>query len=332
MLRIGQAIGDPFLKAVARSAIIGRYSNFPGYDINGEYTTVYERPDYPLRPLHELTYNQIYYNHVWPQIALLFDYLISDVAVRSEGQISFPSRYAAGYAYLQSKVYGDRPGVFYGNQGVQLWMPAKLLRIDNAQINYIAGYDHNSLYLALSNQCARPISAKIRLNQDLAPYSLHQEYSVRSWQGHGSGLPKKMRDGEIAVSIPASGLTAIAIDGIRVVPQFQQEVLVPGETLSNKSYAESKTPFGPLTGMLLSFGSANTSAYMWLGATEKEVRSARLHYRLGDAAWSIAEDSKYPFEFSLPVDPAVASVSYWVEAVPASGGTELKSEIVELRR
>ena len=332
MLRIGQAIGDPFLKDVARSAIIGRYSNFPGYDINGEYTTVYERPDYPLRPLHELTYNQIYYNHVWPHIALLFDYLISDAAVRSSGQISFPSRYAAGYAYLQSEVYGDRPGVFYGNQGVQLWMPVKLLRIDNGQVNYIAGYDHNSLYLAFSNQCSRPVSARIRLNPDLASYSLRREYSVRTWQGHSSGPPAKMRGGEIAISIPASGLTAIAIDGIRVVPQFQQEVLVPGKSLSDKSYAESKTPFGALTGMLLSFGSENTSAYVWLTATEKEVRIARLHYRLGDGDWKVAEDPKYPYDFSLPVDPAASSVSYWVEAVPPSGGAELKSEIVELRR
>jgi len=141
-----------------------------------------------------------------------------------------------------------------------------------------------------------------------------------------------MRDGEIAVSIPASGLTAIAIDGIRVVPQFQQEVLVPGKALSDRSYAESKTPFGVLTGMLLSFGSENTSAYVWLTATEKEVRIARLHYRLGDGDWKVAEDPKYPYDFSLPVDPAASSVSYWVEAVPPSGGAELKSEIVELRR
>lgn len=332
MLRVGEAIGDPFLKAVARSAIIGRYSNFPGYDINGEYTTVYERPDYPLRPLKELTYNQIYYNHVWPQIALLFDYLISDITVRSGGQISFPSRYAQGYAYLQSKVYGDRPGVFYGNQGVRLWMPAKLLRIDSPQINYIAGYDHNSLYLALSNQCPRPVTAKIRLNSDLAPYSMQREYSVRVWHGRGISPPATMRAGEITVLIPASGLTAIAIDGIRVVPQFQQDVLSPGETLSDKSYNESQTPFGAVTGMLLSFGSADTSAYVWLAATEKEVRTARLHYRIGDSAWSVAEDSRYPYDFSLPIDSSVSSVSYWVEAVPESGAAESKSGIIELRR
>jgi hypothetical protein len=282
--------------------------------------------------LQELTYNQIYYNHVWPHIALLFDYLISDIAVRSAGEISFPSRYAQGYAYLQSNVYGDRPGVFYGNSGVQLWMPAKLLRIDDPQINYVAGYDHNSLYLAFSNQCSRPVTAKVRVNPDLVPYSLRQEYSARSWLGRRGGPPMKMRDGEITVSVPASGLTAIAIDGIRVVPQFQQEVLGAGETLSDKSYTESQTPFGAVTGMLLSFGSGNTSTYAWLAATEKEIRAARLHYRLGDAAWSTLEDSRYPYDFSLPVDPSVASISYWVEAVPASAGAELTSGTIELRR
>jgi hypothetical protein len=332
MLRVGEATGDPFLKAIARSAIIGRYSNFPGYDINSEYTTVYERPDYPLRPLQELTYNQIYYNHVWPHIALLFDYLISDVTVRSGAKVAFPSRYAQGYAYLQSKIYGDRPGIFYSNQGVQLWMPAKLLRIDSPQINYIAGYDRNSLYIALSNQSSQPVTTKLRVNSDLVPYSLRHDYRVRTWQNSASGPTIKMRNGEVIVSVPASGLTAIAIDGIRVVPQFQQDMLGAGETLSEKSYAESQTSFGTVTGMLLSFGSTNTSVYVWLSATEKEVRAARLHYRLGDLARSVAEDTRYPYEFSLPVDSKIPSLSYWVEAEPASGGTELKSGMVELRR
>jgi hypothetical protein len=332
MLRIGEATGDPFLKAVARSAIIGRYANFPGYDINGEYTTVYERPDYPLRTLKELTYNQIYYNHVWPHIALLFDFLISDVAVRSEGQISFPSRYAQGYAYLQSNVYGDRTGVFYGHQGVQLWMPAKLLRIDNPQVNYVAGYDHNSLYLALSNQSPRPVTAKIRINSDLAPYSLRQDYKVRTWQANREGPSTTLRNGEFTLSIPASGLTGIAVDGIRIVPQFQSGVLDSGPALSDKSYTESETTLGKVTGMLLSFGVPNTSAYVWFSATEKEVSTARLHYRLGGSEWNVLEDSRYPYDFSLPMAPADASLSYWIEAEPASGGRAVKSETVELRK
>jgi hypothetical protein len=331
MLRIGEATGDPFLKAVARSAIVGRYANFPGYDINGEYTTVYERPDYPLRPLKELTYNQIYYNHVWPHISLLFDYLISDVAAKSEGGIAFPSRYAQGYAYLQTDVYGDRPGVFYGAPGVQLWMPAKLLRIDSPQINYVAGYDRNSLYLALSNQSSRPVTTNIKINSDLVPYTLRQDYRIRTWQNNRNGPEITLHNGEFSVTIPSSGLAAVAVDGVRVVPQFQQDVIGSGSSLSGNSYAEKQTPLGKVTGMLLSFGPSNTAAYVWLGATEKELRSARLHYRWDDSEWNAIDDSRYPFDFSMPMNAGARSFSYWIEAVPATAGSAMKSETVVLR-
>ena len=90
MLRLSHYSGDNFLKDIARSAVVGRYANFPGYDINDEFTNFYERPDYPLRNWTELTYNQIYYNHVWPHIALLTDFLITESVYRSQGKINFP--------------------------------------------------------------------------------------------------------------------------------------------------------------------------------------------------------------------------------------------------
>lgn len=331
MLRVGAATKDPFLIAVARSAVVGRYANFPGYDINGEYTTIYARPDYPLRPFKEMTYNQIYYNHVWPQIALVYDYLISDVETRSSGRIQFPSRYAQGYAYLQSKVYGDRPGTFYGNQGVRLWMPAKLLRIDSPQVNYVSGYDGNALYFALSNQSNRPVTAHILVNPDLAPYSIRREYGVRNWSAAGAGPAGKMREGEIVVTVPASGQAALAIDGIRIVPQFQQEVFAPAAPPGDQSYAEASTPFGKATGMLLAFGGANNSAYVWLEATEQQLRSARLHYRFGASEWQVMEDSRYPYEFSLPAPADATAFSYWLEATRTDSST-VKSDPVELRR
>jgi len=331
MLRIGAATKDPFLQAIARSAIIGRYANFPGYDINSEFTTIYSRPDYPLRPFQELSYNQIYYNHVWPQIALTFDFLISDVVVRSGGQIQFPSRYAQGYAYLQSKVYGDRPGTFYGEPGVRLWMPPKLLRIDSPQVNYVSAYGKNALYLALSNQSQRPVTARIRLNPDLIPYSPQREYTVRTWSGNRPGSAAKMREGEIVVSIPAAGLSAIAIDGIHVVTQFQTEVSGDAARLSDRSYAETTSPIGKVTGMLLAFGGANTSAYVWLDATEQQIRSAKLHYSMNGSDWKVTEDSRYPYEFSMPLRADAEMLSYWVEAARTDGSTA-RSETVELKK
>ena len=83
--------------------------------------------------------------------------------------------------------------------------------------------------------------------------------------------------------------------------------------------------------MLLAFGGAKTSAYVWLEATEQQIRSAKLHYSMNGSDWKVAEDSRYPYEFSVPAPADAATLSYWVEAVRIDGSTA-QSEAVELKR
>src|SRR5690606_5810133 len=74
MLRLSGYTGDTFLRDIAKAAVIGRYSNFPGYHMNTARTTVYEKVGYPLRPHDELSYNSFHYNHIWPHASILLDY------------------------------------------------------------------------------------------------------------------------------------------------------------------------------------------------------------------------------------------------------------------
>ena len=46
-LRIADLSGDSFFRDIARNAIVGRYANYPGYTISGEYSTAYEPPTTP---------------------------------------------------------------------------------------------------------------------------------------------------------------------------------------------------------------------------------------------------------------------------------------------
>lgn len=322
MLRLSQHTKDPFFHDIARSAIVGRYANYPGYDISGEYTTLNARFDYPLRPFRELTYNEIYYNHVWPHIALLMDYLLSEAFVKSNGQINFPARYAQGYAYLQSKVYGDRAGEFYTDRNVRLWMPAKLLRTDEIQANYVAGYNNDNFYLALFNQSARPVTVRVQLNPDVVPVATSKTYSVRAWQENAAGAPTQMKGGEVTVTIKARGITALAIDGLKVVPQFQQKVFgANAAPLSDQSFRTIDSPFGKVTGMMISMGADLTNAFVWLEATEKELKQARLRYQLNGKEHEMV-DAAYPFEFSVPLRETDAAFTYVVE------GTTTKNEAV----
>lgn len=113
MLRIARDAKDPFLQAIARSALIGRSESFPGYHLNAGRTTAHEKADFAMRSLPELNgVTSLHFNHPWPHATMILDYLVSDVYYRSDAKIDFPAEYAEGYAYVHSKIYGSQPGRF----------------------------------------------------------------------------------------------------------------------------------------------------------------------------------------------------------------------------
>jgi hypothetical protein len=310
MLRMAHYTGDGFLRDIARSAIVGRYANFPGYDINIEFTNFYERPDYPLRDWKELTYNQIYYNHVWPHIALLTDFLVTQSIYRSGGVIHFPSQYAQGYAYLQSKVYGSAPGTFYGDTGVHLWMPAQLIRSDNIQVNYISGYGNGNLYLALMNQSDAVITPTITLHPDLVPVDAGRTYAIRIWDADGNQSRGSMEGGRLTATIPPKGMVSLSIDGLAVFPRFQKQFHdMKAAALGDESYLEADTPFGKVAGMVMRMGSELTHAYVWLQADEEVLQEATLQYRV-DQEWLEDRDTRFPFESSIPLSDVDRKIDF----------------------
>jgi hypothetical protein len=330
MLRLGYLSHDSFFHDLARSAVVGRYANFPGYDSNGEYTTLYQRPDYPLRPWRELTYNNVFYNHVWPLIAVDMDFLVSDAYVRSLGQIEFPSRYAQGYAYLQSKVYGDRPGTFYGDKNVRLWLPRKMLRTDTIQANYVAGYGNGNFYLALLNQSRKPLNVNVKLNPDIVPVNVSHSYKVQVWRDNQLAKATALDGGEVTVRLNPGGITALKVAGLKVSSQFQDRVFgadSPG--VGKESFAMQETAFGKVSSMLLSMSPAITSAYVWLEATPRQVKEATLHYKLGKSEKTI-QDSAYPYDFSVPLSGGDQQFESWIEAITADGAT-VRSDVVRLK-
>ncbi|MPY88743.1 MAG: hypothetical protein GEU99_12545 [Luteitalea sp.] len=330
-LRIAKASKDPFLRAVARSAVVGRYANYPGYDINVEFSNIYARADYPMRPFGAFSYNQVYYNHVWPHIALLIDYLVSDVDVRSDHQITFPSRYAQGYAYLQSKVYGDRPGTFYGDSDVRLWMPRQVVSISDPQINYLSGYGNDNFYLALTNESPRPSQATIQLNSEYLPYSTGKPYRVRLWRDGKSSKALTAVDGAVTVPVSPRGLTALVIEQMPVFTRLHASYFdQSAKPLSPESHHVQPTEFGNVTGMLISMGREMTNGFIWLQASEKQITSATLHYRT-DPSWVSLVDDAHPFEFSLPVSDEQSAFEYYVEVSLPDGGTA-RTETTRLMR
>lgn len=328
MLRLAQYTNDSLLRDIARSAVVGRYANYPGYDINYEFTTVYQRADYPLHDDNQFTYNQLYFNHIWPHIALLMDYLVADVETKSGGKIKFPSQYAQGYAYLQSKVYGAAPGEFYGDKNVSLWLPANVLTTDNRQINHLTGYGTDKFYLALSNQSPDRETVTIHLNPEIVPFDAERTYTVSVIGKNSIGETQPMKNGELTITLEGHGLTSLVVEGLSVKTVFQHRVkampeLAGGAALRQAGFVEQPMAQGKMTGMILSWGDNLHSAYVWLSATEKQLREARLQYTLDGTTWKTVTDTEYPFEFNvlLTNDQRQRGVSFRVEGIAADNNS-----------
>lgn len=328
MLRMSQYTGDKLFRSIARSAIIGRYENYPGYTICGEYTTLYQRRDYPLRPWKTLTYNNIYYNHILPQIIVLLDYLVSDAFVRSEGKIRFPSRYAQGYAYLQSKVYGDRKGEIYGETNVALYLPRGLVTIDHPEVNYIAAYGKDKLYLILMNQCDVAVRASLRLDPNVVPLDVERGYAAAVWHDNTASEPAKMIGGAVVASVSPQGITVLAIDGVSVFTEFQNLYFDPSaKPLSERSYRFTSSPFGKVNAMLISMGRSLETIYVWLEATEHGISEARLISKDANQASPLI-DRHYPYEFSIPFTQGSTGFEFYIEAVRTDGSIARSDSIL----
>ena len=317
-LRIAAAAHDSFLHDVARSAIVGRYKTYPGYDINVAFSDVYARSDYHQRPFAHLNYNEIYYNHVWPHIALLTDYLLSDFETRSNGAIAFPARYAQGYAYLRSKVYGDRPGRFMGDENVRLWMPRHVVSIDDPEVNHLTGYGSGRFYLAVSNESANSRSVTVTLDRERIPYVIDRSYTARLWTDGKAAGTAAVVNGKATLRLSPKGITAIAVDALPVFTRLHANYF-DGEQRAapaDNGFRTDQTPVGSVTAMFLSFARQH-EFYLWTSASDADVSAARLTFNDGSTERTLT-DLRHPFDFSVPIGDR-GTIDYRVQFVRADG-------------
>ena len=329
MLRIAALKNDTFLHDIARSAIIGRYTSFPGYHINTARTTAYEKPDFARRGKDELnSATSIHYNHIWPQIALLLDYLVADAFAKSRGAIDFPARYAEGYGYLQQRVFGDRPGKVYDESGLYLWMPRGAVTVDHPELNFVMARGDAKLAIALTNQSKSAVKSHVTLSRERVTIAPGTNAKVTVWENNRRVREVPLAaDARIAVDVAAEGITTLIISGVKPRVEFQDQILgraahLPGESVVDLGWRGAR-------GVVLSFGAGElTSAYVYLPDQERVVTKCTVHYRQGGGEFRALSDASYPFDFTLPV-AGDAPLEFWFEVQSGAGPTE-KSPIGRL--
>jgi len=328
MIKFAHYSNEKFYRDIARSAMIGRYANYPSYAYRHGHTTIYEKPDYPLRSFEELTWTSEHYNHPTPMCTYIVDYLLGEAFYRSAGRIYFPSRYTATGAYFRNQVYGDRPGKFYDDIGLWLWLPKGLVKADHLQVNYIAAHGNGKLYLALMNQSNEPITTTLSLNPKLVIFNKKSEAKI--WKENIFLGRTKVEGSKITVDVGAKGIVALAIDNTLIKTAFQYKYINDRPSkLSERSFKVVQTPVGKITGMIISFARPLTSSYIWLEANTEQLKKAVLHYSTG-VKWEKVTDDKYPFEFTVKLDGRTEDFNFYIEGLETNGSIE-KSETVNLK-
>lgn len=320
MMRVGYYAKDSFLINVAKAAVIGRYRNFPGYHINTARTTAYEKTDFPLHQHKDQSVNSFHYNHILPMASMLLDYLVTDTYIRSKGNITFPAAYIEGYAYLQSNMYGMQKGAFYGEKNVQLWMPARLLRISNVELNYIAARKDDKLLLAFTNQSAQPVTATVTVNPVLV--KLPAGCRVTSFTGEAL---QPIKDSVFTITVPAKGIAAVALDAVTYPGAGLQQQVLAGAADHSTDYVKLKT--GNAHAMLFKFGSYGRRLYVYLEDDDTVLKNATLHYKTDTGKEEEITDSSYPFEFTVPV-PVQQPVQFRLSVTGIEGKTTESEKIV----
>ena len=315
-LRIAEATNDSLLADIAYNAVLGRYANFPGYYFTSLRTNVYALADYPIHNYYDIKYNAIFYNHVWPHLAMLFDFMVSDAFYRSKGKVDFPSVYSPGYAYLTSKVYGASEGRIFDNENMKLWIPPKALYSSSKAINYLLGVGENATCIVLMNTSKKNEVTQIQLNQDVVTYNSNQKYSMVIYDNDGSIQEGSMENGKFSISIPAGKLIALKIKQLVINVPLITNSKNYYKSLSANNFLRRETNnefLGTLTAMMINIKPNFSDAYIFSDVTDKKVKSVTLHYKLGDSHWRIMTDKRYPFEFSIHLNNPKDKLTFkWV--------------------
>lgn len=323
-LRLACLAQDEFLRTLGRWGMVGRFGNFPG-DNRSAYSLVPEIHDLPEHPIWRLSFATVNPGHAWEFAGEIIDFLVSDIFDRSGGRIDFPARAMPGTSF-RVRLYGDRPGRFYDETGVRLWLPRGLVTCDNGQVDYLAGYGNGKLYLAFVNQSFRPEHATFTLNPDRV--GMTGTHAAKMWEQNAAPKPVTLPGDSWSCTIPAKGIVAYAIDQVPVKTRLQDRMLDPAvKPLGPGGSVQSKTSFGTVHGLLLSMGRGLTSAYIYSEAAPEQVISATLRYRQGNGEWREIHDAIFPYEFSVDLADGKGPLLFTFEADTVRDGLQKSSPL-----
>lgn len=216
VLRLGYLSNDQVMMDLARSSIVGRFSNYPGYYYTN-YTRLPGQPDYPTESF-DIT--SLYFHHIPVFLAAVQDYLFSNAWVKSEGKVDFPNTRVQGYAWFNNRMYGHEPGTIYNETNMWPWLKEGTISVSSKQIDWIAGRKNGRVAFVLTNAGDNIENITVKLNPELG---VQEGSIVTIYDKEGNISTTQVMNGIIQISIPQKGIKTIAMDGTNVkAPQYSE--------------------------------------------------------------------------------------------------------------
>ncbi len=209
LLRLGYLSDDQLMMDLARSSIVGRFANYPGYYYT-EYTQLPSLAEYPIRG-YDVT--SLYFHHAPVFLAAVQDYLFSNAYVKSDGNVNFPNTRIQGYACFNNRMYGHESGNIYRENDMWPWLKEGTITVYDKQIDWIGGRKEGRAAFVFTNAGDQVVSDTVVFNADLG---IADGAIATVYDKEGNITEAVVSDNKLAIEIPAKGILTVAVNAENV--------------------------------------------------------------------------------------------------------------------
>ena len=357
VLRLGYLSGDQLMMDLARSSLVGRFANYPGYYMDSyRYISGFE--NYPIDAFDSTS---LYFHHAPVFLSAVQDYLFSNAYVKSDGNVDFPNVRDLGYAWFNNRIYGHEPGFIYGEKEMWPWLCEGTITVSSKQIDWIGGRKEGRGAFVLTNAGDNDEN----VNSDLG---IENGSIATLYDKQGNKTMIAVNNNKVQLQIPAKGIMTVAVSGSNIhAPEYSRVKFdeTATETLGNSAFGvmyegntysagtvNGRYVYSPDTGYdvkayalaidpesymgYIFVGGRSTELYNYInedgnaavggGDGEKGIVKTTLkwHYD-GENNVTTVTDDKFPYEFFIPVYDRSKKIVFTVE-------TEFKNETKTLGR
>jgi hypothetical protein len=205
LLRLFQEDHRQIFETYARNAVIGRFTNYPGYYATG-YTDITMQPDFPYKGPDV---SSVYYHHIPPHLAFTLDFLITEAIQRSNGKVNFPYGKQDGFVWFNNRIFGGGSGHIFDDEAVRLWMKRGLVTIDHPALNYVTGISGDRFWVLLLNESPEEVTTDINIGKEVAV----KDHAAATYYARAAALPAtlSMNNRKLRIAVAGKSFAAFSL-------------------------------------------------------------------------------------------------------------------------